>query len=67
MLPAWLGYTVFAGGFAMAVGAIIITVVPALPRIVAILRGHAAPDTPAEHWRRVHAAGDRAQAFDRRP
>ncbi len=64
-MPAWLGFLVFAGGFIVAVSAIIITVVPAMPRIRAVLRGEASPETAAQHWRRVHAAGDRARTFGR--
>lgn len=65
MLPAWIGYAVFAGGFILAVTAIVITVVPALPRIRAAFRREVLPPTPAQHWRRVHVAGDRAQTFGR--
>lgn len=64
-MPAWLGFFVFAGGFIVAVVAIVITVVPALPRIQAALRGQASPETAAQRWRRIHAAGDRAQTFGR--
>ena len=62
-MPAWIGYLVFGGGLGMSVTAIVITVVPALPRIRAAFRREVLPPTPAQHWRRVHVAGDRAQAF----
>lgn len=65
MLPAWLGYAVFAGGFIVAIGAIVVTVMPALPRIHAALCGRSPMETPAQRWRRVHAAADRARAFGR--
>lgn len=65
MLPAWLGYVLFAAGFVLAVTAIVITVVPALPRIRAAFRREVMPETPAQRWRRVHVAGDRGRAFER--
>lgn len=64
-MPAWLGFLVFACGFGVAVTAIVITVVPALPRILAVLRRQPSPETAAQRWRRVHATGDRAQPFER--
>lgn len=63
MLPDWLGYAVFAGGFILAVTAIVVTVAPAMPRIRAVLRRQVLSETTEQHWRRVHVAGDRARGF----